>query len=112
MEKMTCENCGAPLDRSGTCHYCGTHYRIEQDKFVVVHSGPAQTVRAEAHLSRQLLDMAYRPEQAVDQTLHDLRRSLADALMGYMVIRKEYDPSLDVEIFKGEVRVVPPGYRF
>lgn len=26
--KMTCENCGAPLDGSWKCRYCGTQYLI------------------------------------------------------------------------------------
>lgn len=27
-KKMNCKNCGAPLDSSGMCSYCGSNYNI------------------------------------------------------------------------------------
>lgn len=116
MEKLTCKNCGAPLDKNGKCSYCGTIYKIEYDpvlpaRIIELHSAPVKTLACQATIPRFIVDKMD-PEAARDYTLEELRNKMADGLLGMMEIHSEVEPYSDVMVVRGYVRVVPPEFRF
>ena len=111
MEKLTCQNCGAPLDRSGKCQYCGTIHQIGREHVRIIRMGPAQTIESKTLVSQHMAEVMDAPDLA-EYALEDLRNQLAEGLMGFMEIRTEFDPYSNVQIYRGTVRVVPPGVQF
>ncbi len=116
MEKLTCKNCGAPLNRDGKCSYCGTIYRIEIDpvippRIVELYSAPVKTIACQSAIPRYMVEKMG-PEAARDYTLEELRHKMAEGLLGMMEIRSEVEPWSDIMVVRGTVRVVPPEFRF
>ena len=116
MEKLTCKNCGAPLDKNGKCSYCGTIYKIEHDpilpvRIVELHSAPVETLVCQATIPRSVVEKIGQ-EAAKDCILEELRNKMADGLPSMMEIRSEVEPYSDIMVVRGYVRVVPPEFRF
>ena len=116
MEKMQCTNCGASLSPDGTCEYCGSKFRIKgyedcapfliQTCQAPVHRLAAQTVIR--HDMRNFMP----PEALTDHAMHELKRHIADGVTDYLKISVREDPELEATIIRGEIRVVPPDFRF
>ena len=115
MEKLTCQNCGAPLSADGRCSYCGTRYKIdytvEGPRYVTIYSSPVQTLASKTeipHRYRRLGD----DEALSKMAVQDLAHSLADGLVNFMRVDVEEDPYRQATIIRGTVRVVAPDFRY
>ena len=115
MEKLTCQNCGAPLTKSGECKYCGTIHQLANNcdglPYIVEFSNPrVQTIAAQVSISNYVRES--HPDLAADFSLGKLREELAKGLAGFMRIDTREDPIMQTTIIRGTVRVVPPDFRF
>jgi len=116
MSKHNCPNCGAPLDGSGTCSYCGTVFEVKKNPFgeivyVAVGDPQADVLRANTVIDYD--HMRYIPEdllakQAVDRIAHSIAESLAE----YLKLDVREDPVRRAKIISGTIRVIPPDFRF
>ena len=125
-EVVNCKNCGAPLDASGKCAYCGSIWKVQPQglgppMIVEVHSGPVQTIAAEVRLSRHMHPMfdseAFSVELAetdggVTYIMDQMRHQLADGLKDMIKLTTRVEPGSDIQVIRGMVRVVPPDFRF
>lgn len=119
MEKLTCQNCGGPLTKSGKCEYCGTIYQINQTFneicYVEVQQGPVETIICKTEVPKWFVEKCSDKESKralADRTLRELREELAEGIAGFMEVRTEIDPFSEAQIYQGMIRVVPPGFRF
>ena len=115
MEKLTCQNCGAPLSADGRCAYCGTHYKIDYSidgpRYMVIHSSPVQTLMARAEIPYRYRGIG--DDDALSKmAVEDLTHKLADGLADFMRLDVEDDPFMQATIIRGTVRVVPPDFRY
>lgn len=115
LKKLTCTNCGAPLDSAGRCPYCGTRYQIDTfhgpPRLIEVHSGPVQTFEARVQIS-EIMAKHMDERDLADYTIAELKHQLADGLVSMMEVRQTVDPREAVVTYRGRVRFVPPGYLF
>jgi len=118
-EKLTCENCGAPISPGGKCPYCGTSYKLErnaynpQEKFfrIEVERPGVHTLRAIAAIDRETYMNA--PAEAVaDCAIHQIKRQMMDELTAFIRFDREEDPFMDRTLIRGTIRVVDPSFRF
>lgn len=115
MEKLTCQNCGAPLSADGRCSYCGTRYKIdytvEGPRYVTIYSSPVQTLACQAEIPHRYRSLA-NEEELSKMAVSDLAHKLADGLTNFMRVDVEEDPFRRATIIRGTVRVVPPDFRY
>ena len=117
MEELTCKNCGGHLKEIGfgkyKCEYCGTVYQTEDrfGGFIEVAQSPTNRLRAEVAVPFQARDYM-KSEDLSKYTVQELSAKLAEGLAGYMKVTVNEDPFRMVTIVRGEVRVVPPDFRF
>ena len=129
-ETINCKNCGAPLDGSGKCPYCGSVYRVEAGQacrpmVVEVHSFPVKVLGCEVRIDRRchpevchFADNQAIPGElvgddgVVELTLERMRHQLADGLMGMIKVTSHMEPGSEIQVIRGTVRVVPPDFRF
>ena len=118
IEKLTCQNCGAPLDSNGKCSYCGTIYNISRTwdntpVYVVEHTAPVETLRSRVEIPWFAREHFRGSENAFrDMSLSKLKQEMADALLAVMQVDVREDPCRQVTIIDGRVRVVPPDFMF
>ena len=118
MEKLTCQNCGAPLKRNGECPYCGTIYQISRQFdntpiYVKQYDAKVETLRCRSEIPMEaFMQFEGSEENFRDMALHEMKHQMADALLGFMKVAVEQDPFRQVMIINGTVRVVPPGFMF
>lgn len=118
MEKLTCQNCGAPLNSDGKCPYCGTIYSINR----TYDNSPVMVVQS--HAQAQMLGVRVcipHEERALfrgsedylqKRTIAEMRERMADALVNYLRIDVREDPVQRATIFDGTIRVLPPDFMF
>ena len=115
-ELYSCPNCGAPIDGSGKCSYCGTVYRKEANVYIEVEHPKVKVIAADVSLDRSLMEAFVESgnEEAFSKmTLDRLANELAKGLAGYMKLETRYPDFVhDCQIIRGSIRVVPPDFRF
>ena len=104
-----CTNCGAPL-KNGKCEYCGAQYDTSYE-VICIESPKVERVQAEARIPRYYFE-TMDSEDLSKSTLDRLAHQLAKGLAGFMKIVTEYDYLTGGQIIRGEVRIVPPDFRF
>lgn len=118
MEKLTCENCGAPLNNDGKCLYCGTIYRINRlydgsPVLVVERHAQAQTLKVRTRISHEERSYFRGGEEALQRrTIAEMRERMADALVNYLQLDVHEDPFQRATIIDGTIRVLPPDFMF
>ena len=111
----SCPNCGAPIDGSGKCSYCGTVYREENHVLIQVEHPQVQVIAAEAAVDLRLMKHfveAGKEEAYSKMTLEKLTQDLAHGLAGYMKLETMEPRGMDYQIIRGGIRVLPPDFRF
>lgn len=118
MEKLTCQNCGAPLNSDGKCLYCGTIYSInrlyDNSPVLVVQShAQAQVLGVRAYIPHKERALFRGDEDYLQKrTIAEMRERMADALVNYLRIDVREDPVQRATIFDGTIRVLPPDFMF
>lgn len=111
-----CPNCGAPIDGSGKCSYCGTVYRKENNVYIEVEHPKVKVIASDVVWDRNTIKAFVESgnEDAFSKmTLDKLANELAKGLAGYMKLEMKHpDFAHDCQIIRGSIRVVPPDFRF
>lgn len=116
MEQLKCKSCGAPLVSDGfgrlKCQYCGMTYKTDDAaEMVIVH--PANAIPLRASISIPFAAKEYMQEADIAKhSIAELTNKLAEGLAAYMKIQTREDPCMMTTIIRGEVRVIPPDFRF
>lgn len=105
---INCKNCGAPLV-DYKCEYCGAEYAPSYE-MICIESPKVERLRAEVRVPRY--DQYRFGDDLSKYTIERLTHELAKGLAAFMKIQAEQDYRLDATIIRGEVRVVPPDFRF
>lgn len=105
---INCTNCGAPL-KNWKCEYCGAEYAPSYE-MICIESPKVERLRAEVIVPRY--DQYRFGDDLSKCTIDRLTHELAKGLAAFMKIQAEQDYRLDATIIRGEVRVVPPDFRF
>ena len=111
MSRYVCESCGAPINPlSGICEYCGSRYRIEHGSVLMVENCKAVKLCTESVIPN---DIIHRDASAASEiALNEMSRKIADSLKDYLKIITRKDEFLNATIIRGEIRVLPPSFRF
>lgn len=115
LEPLVCKCCGGHIDRKTLkCSFCGVEYRDHGQTEIRTVERPCEVLCAEMSIDRRTL--AYRADDKgySEFIVRELSRGLADELVKYMEIDKEfeYDPLRDCRIIRARCRVLHPGYKF
>ena len=105
-----CKNCGAPLNSEGKCEYCGAIYSPIITP-IFLENPKATILTADVNISNDLR-RHMNPDDLSDYTIQQLSRKLAEGLSAYMKLRTSNDYFTDSTIIRGEVRILPPDFRF
>lgn len=113
---LECKNCGGKLNpETLRCDYCGTQYERENQNGVVhyIQTCPAEVkvLRAQVKIPNEHIMMGD-AERISEYTLKEMAHCLANELLKYTKIEKEYDPYTMTQMIRGTVRVVKPDFRF
>lgn len=118
VEQLICASCGAPLkiDSEGKykCEYCGAIYIKDGGPYsfrLETYRAPIQVLCAEKVIPSYLSD-AMGEDDLSKYTISQLSNQLAEGLAACLKLRVRNDPLRDATIVRGEVRVVPPDFRF
>ena len=111
MSRYVCESCGAPINPlSGVCEYCGSRYRIEHGSVLMVENCKAVKLCAECAIPNEIV--FHNADSASEIALSEMSRKIADTLKDYLKIVTRKDEFLNATIIRGEIRVLPPSFRF
>ena len=115
VKQFKCQNCGAPINRARmVCEYCGTQYERKYGdntvRFVVDRPG-VHRIAAAVRVNEE--DLRRMPPEATEKYIMDrMRKNIADGLLGYLEMAVEEDPMSFSRIFRGDVRVLDPSWRY
>ena len=115
LQELKCQNCGGALEEDGHCPYCGSRYKVERVldygiRYVPVYQTGVKKLGMVVQIPRYMNDLS---EEAQGRYVAErMRAGLADALTDFLKITKDYDPVCGCEMIRGEIRVVPPDFRF
>ena len=119
-ENLTCENCGAPLSRDGSCPYCGTKHKVNDDtspyadRFfrIEVEKPGIHTIRAAAAFDPSIYERAD-AEWLARQAMNQIRSQMMENLTAFIKFeRRESMPWEEKTLIMGTIRVVDPSFRF
>lgn len=112
MIEMKCQACGAPLERDGHCAYCGSRYKVDNDRIMFMEYRPGiKKVVGEVTISDFLSSRADE-EQLGKIAEEQIAYGIAKELGSMIKYRTNYDPFSCQMMIRGEVRVVEPDFRF
>lgn len=108
-----CPQCNGRINLSKMqCEYCGTPFKDDSLKRITIAQVRPGEHAIRTEVALEIDHMAYNPEGARDYALQELRKQLADGLLGYMKLTtcETFDPKYfgRTEIIRGEVRVIDP----
>lgn len=110
MEALICKCCGAPLERDGSCSYCGAKYRIDPiEHRIVMETVPAavKTVCVEASIDK--FTAARADSKEIDSRVREkLEYGLLQGIGDAVKITMRNDPFSNTLMVRGELRVVMP----
>ena len=115
-KEYSCPNCGAPLDGTGRCSYCGTVFErskniVGEVHYIAVGEPQAKVLKSDAILD--YYELAALPEEYLAQkTIDKITQSIAKSLEEYLTLDVREDPVRRAKIISGSVRVLPPDFRF
>lgn len=115
LEPRTCPNCGAsiPLGKS-KCEYCGTIFKGGDiyAPLIVEKTNPyMHVIKARVAIPRYAMERMSSEEQK-DYILSEMKSQVADALLGLIEIRREFDPIDMNDLYEGRIRVIEPSFRY
>ena len=122
MKELKCPNCGGPLASNGFgkyhCEYCNSKFQeIEYGELRLIQIGQPHCKIIEAYTSIPnyiFYDAKkYNDLDTIKKSItKDLTEQLANALIKYITINETYDVVNDERIFRGQLRIVNPEYKY
>lgn len=125
MQALRCEYCGGHIDPvTYKCQYCGTQYLKPKDEYipsylhkplVVVRHAQCQLFRAQSVIDRYEYENMKRIGIPIEQEVkHRLVREMAEKLTNVVKVeeRESYDEYGSAIVYRADIRVVDPSYRF
>lgn len=115
-KEYSCPNCGAPLDGTGRCSYCGTVFErskniVGEVHYIAVGDPQAKVLKSDVYLDYDefaRLPEEYLAKKSIERITYDISKSLAE----YLTLDVREDPVRRAKIISGSVRVLPPDFRF
>ena len=111
MKALICECCGGRIDRATmVCQMCGTAYRLdeyEQPIRIMEYSTKVETLISQVIIPRYIID-GMGEEKAMEMTLKDMARNMAEKILPLIEFAHEYDPAHQEYITYGTLRVANP----
>ena len=113
MKPLICKQCGGSIDPTTMrCPYCGTRYEQTGEVIRIDYAHPhAEVLRARIEASSEYLSCLQQDELG-KLIRNTMTRKLAESLEPFVEYTVQYDPAHMMQIVRGRVRVLPPGYRF
>lgn len=115
LEPRTCPNCGASVPFGQyKCGYCGTTFKggDAYAPLIVERIDPRTHVITTRVAIPKYAQEYMNPEQKRDYILSDMRAQIADALLGLIEVREEFNPIELEDVYEGRVRVIEPSFRY
>ena len=123
MKELKCPNCGGSLVRGGFsqyhCEYCNSKFedKIEYGELRLIQIGQShcQVIEACTSIPNYIYYNAnkYNDLETIKESIKkDLTEQLAKELIKHIVIHENYDIVNDERIFRGQLRVVNPEYKY
>ena len=121
MKELKCPNCGGPLVRNYNeyhCEYCGSTFdKNEYRELCLIQVGQPQckVIEAYASIPNYIYYEAnkYNDLETVKKSItKELTERLAEALIEHITIKETYDIKNDERVFRGQLRVVNPEYKY
>lgn len=121
MKELKCPNCGGPLVCSYSeyhCEYCGSRFdKTEYGEPCLIQIGqpPCKVIEAYTSIPNYIYYEAnkYNDLETVKKSItKELTEQLAKELIEHIVIHETYDIKNDERIFRGQLRVVDPEYKY
>lgn len=115
LEPRTCPNCGASVPFGQyKCHYCGTTFKGGDNyaPLIIERITPNMRVlKTRVELPRYAQE-CMKSEEKRDYILEEMRKQMADALLGFIEIRNVFNPAELTDIYEGRVRVIDPDFMY
>jgi hypothetical protein len=97
MSKLTaliCNSCGGQIDRNTlTCTSCGTQYKYDDNgRLITVIEYNRRVVYLNGSFAIPSYFVANNPEEAMEISLHELAKIMAEKIMPLMELQTRYDP--------------------
>ena len=116
MKALVCTQCGGKVNPAKMrCEYCGTHYEqnIDLTKPLRITYGPhAQVLKCSLAAPSEFINSLTDAEEVSRMIHSEITRRMAEALEPYVDYEIQEDPTLHMQVVRGRVRVLPPGYNF
>ena len=116
MKKLVCNSCGASLTNiefnEYKCEYCGATYIENEHTYrLEMCREPIHTLCAEVCVSEFMQDN-FPIDTITDYYTQHLIKKLSEGIAACIKVDIRKDPTLQATIIRGEVRIVPPEFRF
>ena len=113
MSKLTaliCKGCGGQIDRDTlTCASCGTQYKYDDDgRLVTVIQYDRRVVYLHGSFAIPSYFVAHNPEEAMEISLHELAKTMAEKIMPLMELQTRYEPMTQQYITEARVGIADP----
>ena len=118
IKPMICTQCGAPINRERMiCEYCGTRYEQTEDltrPLRITYSPEVrmQILQSQVAMDNQVINVVSDADEIARIVHSRITAQLAEALAPYVEYTVQEDPAYRMQVIRGRVRVLPPGYRF
>ena len=110
MKEYICTHCGGHVSPySMRCEYCGTQYKIENDRIYTIETfqNPVETFTAEQVMPMEMIK-AYGAEKVSEIALHNLTCKLAECIAPMMIVETEQDYQNYAQRVRATVKIVRP----
>ena len=112
MKALICTQCGGRIDpKTNTCEYCGTKFKVDNDKVISVetYTNPVVTLASVTRLPMEQLSYSYpNHSQLVEYSINRIAEELAHGLIPYIKYSYGRDMKTNCVDIHGEVKVVIP----
>lgn len=115
LEPRTCPNCGASVPfGQHQCSYCGTMFKggdIYGPLVIEKANQCMHVIKTNVAIPRYAMERMSSEGQK-DYILNEMRKQMADALLGLIEIRETFDPEHMDVLYEGRIRVIEPSFRY
>lgn len=114
MKAMICKQCGAPINPlKNRCEYCGTYYKTDSVIPTIIHvdTPEVQILKAVSAIPNDAV-MNIDEESLAKMVHNEIALKMAKALEPNIEFDVQFDPEHNMQVVRGRIRVLPPGFRF
>ena len=113
MKALVCERCGGAINPvTLKCEYCGTHYKDDEQPFILHVERPGIEVLSASFRIHNDQISAYDEEILTAYTKNEITHKLVEAISKHIEFIVQEDPIMNHHVVTGRIRIVPPGYKF